>query len=69
MAPILLLFCGHNPRLGRTVLVWGAQAVIWGVHPRNAPSPWRRACTEPEKREIRSSWTILVNKALDIKQK
>ena len=37
MAPILLLFCRHIPRLRGTILIWGAQAVIWGVHPRNAP--------------------------------
>ena len=28
---------GHNPRMGGTFLAWGAQAVIWGARPRNAP--------------------------------
>ena len=31
--------------MGGILLVWGAQAVIWGAQPRNAP-PWRRACLE-----------------------
>ena len=30
MAPSLLLFREHNPRLGGIILVWGAQVVIWG---------------------------------------
>ena len=42
VAPSLLIFSGHSPRLGGTIFVWGAQAVIWGARSRNAP-PWRRA--------------------------
>ena len=30
VAPRLLIFSGHSPRLGGTIFVWGAQAVIWG---------------------------------------
>ena len=37
VAPSLLLSLEHNPRLGGTVLVWGAPAVIWWARPRNAP--------------------------------
>ena len=37
MVPSLLLSLRHNPRLGGTFLVWGAEAVIWGARPRNAP--------------------------------
>ena len=50
MAPNLLFSLGHNPRLGGTNLVWGAQAVIWGAQaviwgaqPRNAPRGVRLA--------------------------
>ena len=43
LAPSLLISSGHSPRLWGTIFVWGAQAVIWGAQPRNAP-PWRRAC-------------------------
>ena len=42
VAPGLLLCLGHNPRLGGTILVWGAQAVILGRHDPGIP-PWRRA--------------------------
>ena len=40
VAPSLLLSLEHNQhnsRLGGTALVWGAQAVIRGARPRNAP--------------------------------
>ena len=37
VAPSLILYLGHNPRFRGTILVWGAQAVIWGARPRNAP--------------------------------
>ena len=47
VAPSLLISSGHKPRLGGTDIVWrGAQPVIWGERPRNAPPPpppWRRA--------------------------
>ena len=43
--PSLLISSGHKLRLGGgTILVWGAQAVIWGARPGNA-SPWRWACS------------------------
>ena len=37
ITPSLLISSGHSPRLGGTIFVWGAQAVIWGARPRNAP--------------------------------
>ena len=37
VAPSLLLSLGHNIRLGGTILVLGAQAVIWEARPRNVP--------------------------------
>ena len=30
VAPSPLISSGHSPRLGGTIFVWGAQAVIWG---------------------------------------
>ena len=41
-APSLLISSGHSSRLGGTILVWGAQAVIWGGTDPECP-PWRRA--------------------------
>ena len=42
VTPSLLISSGHSPRLGGTIFVWGAEAVIWGARTRNAP-PWRWA--------------------------
>ena len=37
-SPEPVYFFGHSPRLGGGIIfVWGAQAVIWGARPRNAP--------------------------------
>ena len=43
VAPSLLLSLKSNPCLGGIVLVWWAQAVIWGSMAPEC-SPWRRAC-------------------------
>ena len=38
VAPSLLIFSGHGPRLGGgTIFVWGTQAVIWGHGPGMPP--------------------------------
>ena len=37
VAPSLLISSGHSPRLGGTIFVWGAQAVIWGEHSPGMP--------------------------------
>ena len=44
-----LISSGHSPRLGGTIFVWEAQAVIGGHGPGMPPSPWRRARVVFEK--------------------
>ena len=37
MAPGCYFLLGHNSRLGRRIFRLGAQAMIWGARPQNAP--------------------------------
>ena len=54
VAPSLLIFSGHSPRLGGTIFVWGAQVVIWGGTVPECPLP-RGARPETFKPKITSN--------------